>query len=385
MNLGTQEATQSTTFYLALQNCKSLDLRDNRGKKHDMAFILLGLVIALFRKRDGVLSSIHRSMVNVHSALCMALGIDNERIISRSHLPVLLKGVDVTILSNLIFTHFGLELSETEKSWFSIDGKELRGTIATGNTRGEAIVQVVRHQDRQVLSQGYYNGSKESEQPVVRSLLQEGNLASQRISMDALHFNPATLKLIAESGGAYIVGIKGNQEEIQEEIKQLFTLQKPHYVFVQEEKGHGRQEKRSYCCIDVRKEYFHKRWAAAQFTTAIKVVRTRYVLSEQSFSSETSYYMSNKIVSNMGQANELYKGIRSHWSVEVNNHIRDVSFKEDALQTKFTEVAHPLSLFRTLIINILQEKKINNITKKLEEFMDNFTNLIAFLKDIKFL
>ena len=44
--------------------------------------------------------------------------------------------------------------------------------------------------------------------------------------------------------------------------------------------------------------------------------------------------------------------IRGHWSVEVNNHMRD------ALQTIFKTVAQPLTIIKTLIINILRKKKL---------------------------
>jgi hypothetical protein len=36
--LETHIATQKTTFYLALQNSATLDLRDNRGKKHNLPY-----------------------------------------------------------------------------------------------------------------------------------------------------------------------------------------------------------------------------------------------------------------------------------------------------------------------------------------------------------
>lgn len=62
----------------------------------------------------------------------------------------------------LVFENYGLRLSETERKWFAIDGKELRGSIAKGLKRGEAIVQAVGHENLQVAGQDYYSGEKES-------------------------------------------------------------------------------------------------------------------------------------------------------------------------------------------------------------------------------
>ena len=94
---------QETTFYEELQNSPNIDLRDNRGKRLNLALVLVGVVIGLLRKRDGVLSSIHRSMKNNHEHLCLALGIDNEKVISRAHLPRILMKVNRWAFENLLF------------------------------------------------------------------------------------------------------------------------------------------------------------------------------------------------------------------------------------------------------------------------------------------
>ena len=75
--------SQSTTFYQALQAAPDLDLRDQRGKVHDLPLILLGLTLSLLRGKDGSLSSIHRGMQHTHQALCTFLDIKNGRKESR--------------------------------------------------------------------------------------------------------------------------------------------------------------------------------------------------------------------------------------------------------------------------------------------------------------
>lgn len=82
---------QCSTFYEQIKICKDLDLRDQRGKIHSLAFVLLGVMIALSRNRDGVLSSIHRSMVNTHKDLCAHMKLINVEVVSRAQLPIILK------------------------------------------------------------------------------------------------------------------------------------------------------------------------------------------------------------------------------------------------------------------------------------------------------
>ena len=381
------EAVQSTTLFLSLQNNTELDLRDTRGKIHNLPIVLVGLILGLLRKRDGNLSSIHRAMKNTHEDLMKVLkdryDIDYQKVISRSHLPILLKKVCSETFSSLIFNQFGVVLTAEEKTWFAMDGKELRGTIQPGHTRGEAIVQAIGHKDKRAFCQGYYNGSKESEQPVVQELLRKKSLASQGITIDALHFNPTTLSYIAQHGGSYVVSLKGNQEEISKDMAAFIKVENADFFYKKEEKGHGREECRIYYCKSVKNEYFDKRWNDSNITTVIMVKRTRYIKSEQKYSEEISYYITNEKISSQAEAEAIFQHIRGHWSVEVNNHIRDVSFKEDDFQTKFKLVARPFTLCRTLIINILQSQNIKNMVAIIDGFIDKFSLSIQFLIDVK--
>src|SRR4051794_14162580 len=101
---------QSSTFYQALQQCKELDLRDNRGKVHRLEVVLMGVIIGLCRNRDGVLSAIHRSMVHTHSLLCTYLNLSDTPPISRAQLAVVLKKIDVAAFSDLLFAFCGMVL-----------------------------------------------------------------------------------------------------------------------------------------------------------------------------------------------------------------------------------------------------------------------------------
>ena len=167
--MSTLPVAQCSTFYEALQQCKGLDLRDNRGKIHTVEVVLTGVLIALCRNRDGVLSAIHRSIENTHAQLCTQLGIAAHAPISRAQLLLALKNIDVHLFSGLLFEFCGIELNKQQKQWFAGDGKELRGCILKGEKRGEAVVQLVHHNSGQVYDQAFYNGHKESERPAFNS------------------------------------------------------------------------------------------------------------------------------------------------------------------------------------------------------------------------
>ena len=103
---------QNSTFYSMLQNRSDLDLRDNRGKRHEMASVLVGVCLGLLSNRDGNLSSLHRHMVNTYPKVRQRLGLKPSRAVSRSQLPLILAGVNLAVFEPLVFEFCGIRLSE---------------------------------------------------------------------------------------------------------------------------------------------------------------------------------------------------------------------------------------------------------------------------------
>lgn len=321
---------ENKSFFEKLQNTEGLDLRDNRGKRHDLAVVLIGVTIALLSNRDGNLSSIQRHLRNHHEKLRQVLGIDVPRPVSRSQLPLILEKVSVAVFDRLLFETFGVRLNQAEKQWFALDGKELCGSISAGEKRGEAVVQAVVHKTGISAGQAYYSGEKESEVPAVRSLLKTGALAGQKISLDALPCKPQTLQPIVESGGRYLVGLKDNQKQLGRQIRWAVENQAELFTASSLEKGHGRIEARSYQFYDILELEKDERWNNCQLKTAIQVSRETEQLKSGKRSRETSYYLTNEV----GNYEELCRAVRQHWQVETSNHIRDVTLREDDLRSK---------------------------------------------------
>ena len=320
----------SRSFFEKLQNAENLDLRDNRGKRHDLAVVLVGVSLAVLSNRDGSLSSIQRHLKNHYEKLVGVLGIEKKQAVSRSQLALILEKVAFQVFDQLLFESFGIKLSEGEQKWFAMDGKELRGSIAKGSKRGAAVVQAVAHENCRTLVQNYYSGEKESEVPIVRKLLEESGLASQKISLDALHCKPLTLAIMSAGGGKYLVGLKENQKELKKQITWAMENQAILFETARHEKSHGRIEFRKYEFYDVLEIDKDDRWKACQIKTAIKVRRERVELKSGESSREESYYLTNEV----GNYEELAQAVRHHWQVETNNHIRDVSLREDEMRSK---------------------------------------------------
>ena len=96
------------------------------------------------------------------------------------------------------------------------------------------------------------------------------------------------------------------------------------------EKGHGRIEYREYEFYDLLEMDKADRWTELEIRTAIKVNRTREDCKSGKSSQQESYYLTNEV----GNYEELSQAVRFHWQVETNNHLRDVSLKEDEMRSK---------------------------------------------------
>ena len=359
-----------------------MDLRDNRGQEHEIAVVLMGVILAILSNRDGNLSSLHRHMENRYDLLLQELKLENyhRQVVSRSHLPIVLSKVSWKVFNQLIFQDFGIKLSKKQRKWFAIDGKEMRGSIKKGDKRGEAVVQAVEQATSGIQSQNYYAGNKESEIESARKLLKESGLLAEKVTLDALHCNPETLELIAEKG-IYIVGLKDNQEKLTEAVKEAIARNKPIYEVETLEKQSGRVETRRYEIYEIGEMEKAERWEKSQIKRAIRVMRERMELKTGKESREESLYLTNEV----GKVEEICQAIRRHWQVEVSNNLRDTTLAEDQLCVKEPTVNRVMAGVRTLVLSLLRLTGCQNKKAQLDSFADDFGYLIYWLKSIQFL
>lgn len=371
---------KTTTFFQRLEQTPGLDGRDNRGKKHSIGLVLTGLVLALCCGRDGKLSSLHRHLIHHFETLCEATHMTNQRAISRAQLPLLLAKVNGVLFAQLLFEWFGLTLDDGLKRWFALDGKELRGSIQPDHTRGEACVSALAHDSQEIANQAYYNGTKESERPTVRQLLNETGLYNQKLTLDALHLIPLTLRAIHGADGVYVVGVKSNQAHLYRYCICSSLINKVAYERSDTaQRGHGRIDQRHYGCLSVSPLALAPRWKDAGISTLLRVKRIRQGLDGSGRTEEVSYFLSNAQPANQSEANELFDAIRQHWRIEVMHYRRDVTLREDALRTGSQAISRLMSSLRTLTLNLLRRIKPKNMAAQLDEFADRFHTLIQFM------
>ncbi len=343
------------------------DKRDKRGKRHELAFVLGGVVLAIMSGR-AYASSIHRFIKNKLRWLRRVLGYREAQLVSRAQLPRILDGVDWSALNEIVEAQFGVRIEGQDKEWHAIDGKTLRGVAG----QHERVLLAVRHSDRTTVAQKPMHGAKKSEITAVRELLAETGLEKGKNTLDALHFNPKTIGQINQAGGQVIVQLKANQPDLLAQLSQEAAEAAPVARLKSEEKGHGRLEIRQGTFFQISHLPLDPRWGECGLTTLIVMARRTTDLATQQRSAEVSFYCANVAVTPTDQATpqELFQAIRGHWGVEADNYLRDVSFQEDKVKTKHGNQAQVLASLRTLTIQLFREAGFVNFKAVLETFAD---------------
>ena len=145
---------------------------------------------------------------------------------------------------NLQFFNALVESKGSE--WYSLDGKELRGTIdkSIGQKRGMSIVNLTKHQNRQSEIIGSYDATKASEKPVISTYLESADIKAKKFSFDSLHTSVVNLKEIEQKQGFYLAQLKGNQKKAFGVCEELHRNGVLLHKETQIQQGHGRTVRR---------------------------------------------------------------------------------------------------------------------------------------------
>lgn len=137
------------------------------------------------------------------------------------------------------------------------------------------------------------------------------------------------------------------------EVAMRFSDSSDHREFIEESKGHGREEKRVYQVLPLQSTVEENKGFIGMKST-IHVISYRQVKGQE-MTVEDRYYISSL---DSTQIELLSKSIRSHWSIENQLHyVLDVTLKEDDSRTKNLVGAENLLLFRRAIISLLNRVK----------------------------
>ena len=199
------------------------DYRRKQGKRHSLETVLLIIIMGIMSGAKGE-RAIARFAENNKKDLIKALKIKRKEIPTRYVFKGIIKNIDFPQLQN-IFYQWALKIvTIKEKDVISIDGKAIRGTVKNSHDKFQnfvSLVSVFASKRKQVLTSVKIETQKENEIPKVQELIAMLNLKDVTFTLDALHCQVKTTKIIKKTGNHYIIGVKNNQKKLNLDIKKL--------------------------------------------------------------------------------------------------------------------------------------------------------------------
>ncbi len=269
---------------------------------------------------------------------------------------------------NVIWTFFACtkpdEFKKILKQWFSLLPEELRNQLLVldgkrirGASTGAHLTHVVElfASESQITLYQERVPDKKNELAALAPILEAVNVEGALLSMDAMFTQKANATLIIDNKADYLMGLKGNQSSLLDEIQYYFEdtcavnfegVEHDFHYYVED--GHGREEKRTIQVTCNLEEWLPQIDDWKGLKTAVEVVTERTV--KDKVETCTQYYISSRI----GSAQQFGSWIRGQWSIENNLHwVADVVFREDDATNKAGHSAENFTLVRRLVMNMV--------------------------------
>ena len=269
---------------------------------------------------------------------------------------------------NVIWTFFACtqpdEFKKILKHWFSLLPEELRSQLLVldgkrikGASKGATLTHVVElfASESQITLYQERVPDKKNELAALAPILESIDVEGALLSMDAMFTQKANAALIIEKKADYLMGLKGNQGNLLDEIQYYFEdAAKVNFEGVEhdchyyEGSGHGRKEKRTIHVVCDLEEWLPQIEEWKGLKTAIEVTSERTIKGKTETC--TQYYICSRIDS----AIQFGSWIRGQWSIENNLHwVADVVFREDDATNRVGHSAENLTLVRRLVMNMV--------------------------------
>ncbi len=249
----------------------------------------------------------------------------------------------------------------TKGQVIAVDGKSARHSYDKANGK-EAVhlVSAWATENHLVLGQRAVE-DKSNEITAIPDLLRLLDISGCIITIDAMGCQTAIAGQIVAQQADYVLAVKGNQANLQEDIALSFRLaqqtnfQKVTHSYAQTvNKDHGRVEvRRCWAISGAESLHFLRdadRWPGLQ---TLAMVTCQRQVNDQT-TSETRYY----ITSLPNDADRILHAARSHWGVENALHwVLDVVMAEDTSRIRKDHAPENMAALKRLALSLLKQEK----------------------------
>lgn len=250
----------------------------------------------------------------------------------------------------------------------AIDGKTVRRSKDTYHGKKPVhIVNAWSNANQLVLGQLKVE-QKSNEITAIPKLLELLDIENCIITIDAMGTQKEIAKKIINEKADYILALKGNHSNLEEEVESIFKVQKNDSKDEDVDKGHGRIEIRK-CDVITDLDFLEDKEQWQGMSSIVRIRSTRIIRDKTA--SETRLYISSL----KSSAKDFNRYIRQHWGVENSLHYTlDVTFNEDQQRKRINNAAQNFSIMQKVALNLLKNentKKISIKAKRLKAAWDN--------------
>jgi predicted transposase YbfD/YdcC len=195
---------------------------------------------------------------------------------------------------------------------------------------------------------------KSNEITAIPELLRLVDIRGAIVTIDAIGAQTAIAETIIDEGGDYVLALKGNQETLHQAIiehidEQLEedTAEAREHVTV--EKGHGREEARTYLQLPAPSSLPGSgRWKELKSIG----VATSCCLREGKETVEVRYYISSLRV----DVKRFARAVRNHWGIENSCHWSlDITYREDESRIRDRNLRENFAWLRRFTLSLLKQ------------------------------
>jgi len=259
-------------------------------------------------------------------------------------------------------------------SWMSALSPSLEGEIiavdgktARGSRNGEqaAIHMVSAFVCGRGITLGQWKAQEKSNEiTAIPELIEALELKGATVTLDAMGCQKTIAQALVDKGADYVLSLKGNQSTLHDAVKHAFDVtQWQNYAefddwgHVTEDAGHGRIERRRCVALACSADKPFDVWVGMQSVVMVESMRK----TGEKMMLEKRYFISSL----PPDSKHLAHVIRSHWEVENRLHwCLDVTFNEDACQTRTDHAPQNLNIVRKIAMNLLRMNPLKKTLPK---------------------
>ena len=330
------------------------DPRVERTRKHPLINVLFIAVCGVLSGANSF-ASIHEFATDRRHWFARFLDLSNG-IPSDDTLARVLARLDPGAFERCLLSWIQAVQEATEKRLIAIDGKTLRGS--SDRAEGRAAIHMVSawaSENKLSLGQVVVR-EKSNEITAIPQLLGLLDVAGALVTIDAMGCQREIAAAIRRGEADYALAVKQNQPTLYERIEAAIDVAsegdtEDFEEHVTSEKGHGRQEARTYAIMPAPGSIDPEgQW---QDLKAIGIATSERIDGRGHHSLESRYYILSRVL----PATDFAEAVRGHWGIENNLHWQlDVSFREDECRVRRDHAPANLGVIRRFVLGLLKRE-----------------------------